>query len=112
MRSYGNQKAIIKVGQKSSIIAKPENSKKHPHGEYLLHEQKTDKDTRFPSECPQCEIEYRIENANSFTPLKRHSTGLQKVNQVLADSLVRTMKNAHENNTKVVLFFRQSPGSC
>ena len=99
-QSEGDYKGWTKVQYNSETG----EFKKHPHGEYLLHEQKTDKDTRFPSECPQCEIEYRIENANSFTPLKRHSTGLQKVNQVLADSLVRTMKNAHENNTKVVLF--------
>lgn len=76
-----------------------------PRGSYWLRIQDLDKETRLPSKCPQCEVEYKItDDANSFTPLKRHSTGLQKVNQVLADSLVRTMKKANESNTKVVLF--------
>lgn len=78
--------------------------KRHTHGEYLFHAQKSDKETAFPSKCPQCEVEYKVSDAKSFTPLRRHSTGLQKVNQVLADSLVRSMKNAHDESAKVVLF--------
>ena len=73
-------------------------------GEYSLHEQKTDAETMFPAKCPQCEVEYKIKDCNSVTPIRRHSTGLQKINQILADSLIRTMKNAQETNTKVVLF--------
>ncbi len=57
-QSEGDYKGWTKVQYNSET---GEFKKKHPHGEYLLHEQKTDKDTRFPSECPQCEIEYRIE---------------------------------------------------
>lgn len=76
----------------------------HPHGEYLFHVQKSGKETVFPSKCPQCEVEYKVSDANSLTPLRRHSTGLQKVNQVLADSLIRSMKNAHDESAKVVLF--------
>lgn len=72
------------------------------YGDYLLYKQSSEEENQFPSKCPQCEIEYRANDI--FTPLKRHSTGLQKVNQVLADALVRTMKNSHETNTKVVLF--------
>lgn len=73
-------------------------------GEYWLHEQMTDPEARFPAKCPQCEVAYKIKDSNSYTPIRRHSTGLQKVNQILADSLIRTMKNAKEANTKVVLF--------
>lgn len=73
-------------------------------GDYSLHEQMSDLDTKFPSKCPQCEVAYMIKDSNSITPIRHHSTGLQKVNQILADSLVRTMKNAKETNTKVVLF--------
>lgn len=72
------------------------------YGDYLLYKQFSEEENQFPSKCPQCEIEYRANDI--FTPLKRHSTGLQKVNQVLADALVRIMKNSHEANTKVVLF--------
>ncbi len=74
------------------------------NGDYSLYEQATDKETSFPHKCPKCEVSYPIRDKNSITPIRRHSTGLQKVNQILADSLIRTMKNAKENNTKVVLF--------
>lgn len=73
-------------------------------GEYSLHEQTSDTETKFPSKCPQCEVAYKTKDSNSITPIRHHSTGLQKVNQILADSLIRTMKNAKESNTKVVLF--------
>ena len=75
-----------------------------PHGDYWMHIQSSENAPAFPNKCPQCEIEYKVDDKNSFTPLKRHTTGLQKVNQVLADSLVRSMKHSKETNTKVVLF--------
>lgn len=78
--------------------------RKTPHGDYLVFEQQSENDPQFPSKCPQCEIEYRVNGKNGFTPLRRHSTGLQKVNQVLADALVRDMKNDHESNAKLVVF--------
>ena len=73
-------------------------------GDYSLYEQKSDSETKFPPKCPQCEVEYKLTENRSVTPIRRHGTGLQKVNQVLADSMIRTMKNAKEVNTKVVLF--------
>ena len=73
-------------------------------GSYSLHEQASENETLFPHKCPKCEVSYPIKDKDSVTPIRRHSTGLQKVNQILADSLIRTMKNAKESNTKVVLF--------
>lgn len=73
-------------------------------GKYSLYEQPSDSEIKFPHKCPQCEVAYYIKDKNSVTPIRYHGTGLQKVNQVLADSLIRSMKNAKENNTKVVLF--------
>lgn len=75
-----------------------------PDGEFFVYEQRTDNDTLFPHKCPQCEVAYKVKNKNSFTPVRRHSVGLQKINQLLADSLIRSMKNEKESNTKVVLF--------
>lgn len=77
--------------------------KKDPDGTYCLRKQENE-DTQYPSKCPQCEISYKVNDKNSITPIRRHSTGLQKVNQILADGLIRTMKNAGESNSKVVLF--------
>lgn len=76
----------------------------NPDGIYCLHIQESDKDTAFPNKCPQCEITYKKKDKNSLTPIRRHATGLQKVNQLLADGLIRSMKKANETNTKVVLF--------
>lgn len=73
-------------------------------GDYSLYEQQSDDETCFPHKCPQCEIKYRVEDKDSLTPIRRHGAGLQKVNQILADALIRSMKNEQEDNTKVVLF--------
>lgn len=73
-------------------------------GTYSLYEQPSDSEIMFPHKCPQCEVEYKIKDKNSITPIRYHGTGLQKVNQILADSLIRSMKNAKEKNTKLVLF--------
>lgn len=73
-------------------------------GLYWFHLQKYDLETKFPHRCPQCEVSYKVNDANSLTPIRRHSTGLQKITQILADSLIRSMRNAKEINTKVVLF--------
>ncbi|BCS86643.1 hypothetical protein prwr041_25360 [Prevotella herbatica] len=78
--------------------------KKDKRGEYLLRIQKSENETKFPVVCPQCEVKYKITDQNSITPLRRHSVGLQKVNQVLADSLIRSMKNAKDETAKVILF--------
>ena len=73
-------------------------------GGYRLHEQVNDSTSRFPHKCPRCEVEYKEKDRNDFTPIRRHSVGLQKVNQLLSDALIRAMKHEGEANTKLVLF--------
>lgn len=73
-------------------------------GKYWIFEQSSEHTNKFPHKCPQCEVAYIVKDENDITPIRRHSTGLQKVDQVLADSLIRSMKREHETNTKVVLF--------
>lgn len=73
-------------------------------GEYSIYEQQSEEMKLFPFQCPKCEIEYSEKNQDGITPIRRHGTGLQKVNQILADALIRSMKNEGETNTKVVLF--------
>lgn len=81
-----------------------EEFKEDMDGLYSLHIQEGEDKTAFPDQCPQCEISYKIKDKNSLTPIRRHATGLQKVNQILADGMIRTMKRDKESNTKVVLF--------
>lgn len=73
-------------------------------GQYWIRLQINESETKFPHRCPKCEVSYKVSDENSLTPIRCHSTGLQKITQVLADSLIRTMKNSNESNTKVVLF--------
>jgi hypothetical protein len=58
---------------------------KSPNGEYYVYEQLSDSDTCMPHKCPQCEAAYKVKDKTSFTPVRRHSAGLQKINQILAD---------------------------
>lgn len=78
--------------------------RENPDGLYCLHIQKSDSIPAFPSKCPQCEISYRVQDKDSLTPIRKHATGLQKVNQLMADGMIRSMKRSGESNTKVVLF--------
>lgn len=71
-------------------------------GEYSIFEHLSETEIKFPHKCPQCEVTYT--NKNSVTPIRYHGAGFQKVNQILTDALIRSMKNAKEKNTKVVLF--------
>ena len=71
-------------------------------GEYSIFEHLSETEIKFPHKCPQCEITYT--NKSSVTPIRNHGAGFQKVNQILTDALIRSMKNAKEKNTKVVLF--------
>lgn len=71
-------------------------------GDYIMY--LTDQiESQFPHQCPCCEVKSRGKGSDRIPPLKRHSTGVQKVNQVMADALVKILK--HEGaNPKIVLF--------
>ncbi len=73
-------------------------------GKYCIHRQPDSETTVLPHKCPKCQVSYKSKDKNSLTPIRRHGTGLQKINQILADALIRSMKHQHEENTKVVLF--------
>ena len=72
------------------------------NGNYIMYfqEQETNK---LPYQCPCCEVSARGIGKDRIPPLKRHSTGVQKVNQVMADALVKTLKSEGAN-PKIVLF--------
>ena len=71
-------------------------------GDYILY--LTDpNEAQLPHQCPCCEIKSRGKGKDRIPPLKRHSTGVQKVNQVMADALIKSLKN-EGTNPKIVLF--------
>jgi len=65
-----------------------------PSDEYLVN---------YPDCCPNCHVSYRIQDKNSLTPIAVHGTGVQKVNQVMADALIRTIRRDN-GYPKIVLF--------
>jgi Lhr-like helicase len=65
--------------------------------------------TELPSQCPRCEYKIRQNKGeDSFTPLAQYGTGVQKVNQVCADTLMEILYEKDtpdmENQRKLVLF--------
>ena len=58
----------------------------------------------YPDYCSNCHLEYKIKDEHSLSPISNHSTGVQKVNQVMADAMMRTMKENNIANPKLVLF--------
>jgi DEAD/DEAH box helicase domain-containing protein len=59
---------------------------------------------KYPNICPRCGVEYQVEDSRSMVPISKHSTGVQKVNQVMADALMRGMKLSKVDMPKLVLF--------
>ncbi len=62
--------------------------------------------SQYPNICVCCGAKLRDDKVdeNSLTPIHRHYTGVQKVNQLMADILVRTLAEKDEKNAKLVLF--------
>ncbi|MBO9204853.1 MULTISPECIES: DEAD/DEAH box helicase [Niastella] len=59
----------------------------------------------YPNCCPKCDVKVNIDDNETYRlPLTKHSTGVQKVNQVLADALMRIMRENGINKPKLVLF--------
>lgn len=66
----------------------------------------------FPERCPACDwhIKYN-EEEQSLTPLYHHGTGVQKLDQVFADSLIRILKDKKEKS-KLILFSDSRQGAA
>lgn len=60
----------------------------------------------YPNICPNCKTSTKIDEDHTFTIISKHNTGVQKVNQVMADALMRAIRNdgKDKNNAKLVLF--------
>jgi DEAD/DEAH box helicase domain-containing protein len=61
---------------------------------------------KLPDLCIRCESKVKVEDKHTFTPLQKHGTGVQKVNQVMADALIRKIRENAESEkfAKLVLF--------
>ncbi len=66
----------------------------------------SDKDypVKYPEICPCCETSYPVKDKHTLTPLGQYNTGVQKVNQILADALIRVLSEEERKPAKLVLF--------
>lgn len=68
----------------------------------------SDKAEPYPRICPQCSFSYTYDGVeNTKTPIYQHGTGIQKVNQVFGDYLMRIMRRddlQKPKDVKLVLF--------
>ncbi|HEX9504192.1 MAG TPA: DEAD/DEAH box helicase, partial [Patescibacteria group bacterium] len=73
-------------------------------GKMLIYVPDKDYAQQFPHHCYNCD--YSESNSGSLTPIQRHYTGIQKVNQLMADSLMYAMKrfSGKAEDAKLVLF--------
>jgi len=58
----------------------------------------------LPNLCPKCQLSYKVKDEHSLSPIAKHNTGVQKINQVMADALMRTIKANKTDDPKLVLF--------
>ena len=61
---------------------------------------------KYPSYCPACETEKK--SSNSMAPFYKHGTGVQKINQLMADSLFATLPE----DDKLILFSDSRQGAA
>ena len=56
----------------------------------------------YPSFCPSCEAESKKDSL--YAPFYKHGTGVQKVNQLMADSLHFSLQSNNNKSEKLILF--------
>lgn len=72
--------------------------------EYMVYKWTDEsKSLKFPPACPHCGFSIKQNKKNAFTALYRHGTGVQKVNQLFADELMRILR-CDTKSPKLVLF--------
>mgnify|MGYP004642169965 CR=1 FL=1 len=72
-------------------------------GKYVVYSSPEGDYSEFPAKCLNCEISTKLSEKNNLTPLFFHGSGIQKVNQIFADKLLRIIGSTSES-PKLVLF--------
>ncbi|TDE14788.1 DEAD/DEAH box helicase [Dyadobacter psychrotolerans] len=75
-------------------------------GEFKIFDRPQDYSSLFPNICLTCDsgVEEKNVTENTFTPIVNHFTGVQKVNQLMADALMGLLSVDNPKNAKLVLF--------
>ena len=95
------QEVPVKKGWKQAVL-NPITGRMEPtqrqHNGWLYNIEPAGSYNAFPGKCARCDADWR---RGRFTPIGPHATGVQKVNQVLADGLMRQI-TASESRKLVV----------
>jgi DEAD/DEAH box helicase domain-containing protein len=80
--------------------------KKTNLGDKLVFEKPAQYLVQYPDHCYNCDYTERIIDKGTLTPIFKHYTGIQKVNQLMADSLMLVLNQHSESGEtpKLVLF--------
>ena len=79
-------------------------------GNYLVYICRGEKEISYPENCPACESKTRKDS--SFSPFFKHGTGIQKVNQLMADTLHAMLQAPDTPSEKLVLFSDSRQGAA
>src|SRR5690606_22919365 len=72
----------------------------------LVFNVNSDYQARYPNVCVCCGTSLKEDrlDVNALTPIHRHYTGVQKINQLMADGLMRSLQKKDPKSAKLVLF--------
>lgn len=97
---------IFDSWQKCSFNPQDGSFRRTKSGDTLFFAAPTDYQVQFPNHCYNCDYTETIRNSSTLTPIFKHYTGVQKVNQLMADSLMVALKKFSKTGEKpkLVLF--------
>ena len=87
-----------------SLTGQPET------GNYLVYICEAEGGNPYPDNCPACEA--KTPTGSSFSPFFKHGTGVQKVNQLMADTLHSMLQIPGGTPEKLVLFSDSRQGAA
>jgi DEAD/DEAH box helicase domain-containing protein len=92
--------------QKCSFNPQDGSFKRTRLGDALYFAAPADYQVQYPNHCYNCDFTETIRNSGTLTPIFKHYTGVQKVNQLMADSLMVSLKKFSKTGEKpkLVLF--------
>jgi len=79
---------------------------KTQNGSNLIFIPPDDYIVQFPNHCYNCDYIETVRGSNTLTPIFKHYTGVQKINQLMADALMKVLNkySISKENSKLVLF--------
>lgn len=103
---YPNDEQPDGQWKKCTLSDKDASMKATFTGDKLYYKMPDNYIVQYPDHCYNCDYTQQIRSKSTLTPIFKHYTGVQKVNQIMADSLMLALKkfSGKEEKPKLVLF--------